>query len=1237
MNATRKANAVSALLLAIATSAFAFSPPQDTAGPLTIRIADPGEMRALDKPLAVPVTLTNAGDAPLAGSVRVWGVDGWRAEGEATRRFSLPPKGTETIPFAVVPATNSYAALYPVHAQAEFDTGKSKKAAHAILILSVAREALATEKKAEMPAVARAPQRGPLSLLTVKSFQTTIAVNGKPQVVKPSGWQGVDEATGCGAWTSDSDRGEKRRAFNVHPPYRAGWGNALLDFRVALPKQKPIHLDFATAIRDADLKREGASDGVDFRVLVSDGGGFKHLFERFSGAKRWEPARVDLSDYAGREITLRLFTGPGPKHNTSCDSSFWAEPTVWVGAPVAVEPAERRAARRQAAVRAASAALTGNTSNWGWKLTNEAATVGVAVVRGPNGLADAFIAFVDDKHELVFDGFTFEVDGLPIATGKAGLICDRVADSFRGGKGVLDHYLLKGDQPLRAQAKLWAEKGALRVAFSMPGAKRDKRGESRFTMLAIGPASEKARRVYAGFGNVIQDPGKFELRGGGFTLSTRHVGADFAGGLSLVQAVDIFPDSLRVDPETRRCSLVAHHDATFSLVPSQRGAFAAARVYRAIANFKPAGGVAKIKGKICLDQWGGDYRAAANGIEQAARYGLTDAVFVKHAWQRWGYDYRLPDIYPPAGNREDFLAMVAACKRHGILFCPHDNYIDFYPDADGYSYDHIIFNPDGTPQKAWFNKGRNAQSYRWLPTAFQPWLDRNLRWIKAGFAPTAYFVDVFTAMPPVDFHDRAGRFHPKTVCAERWGAAFDRIRSVLGNNAPQISEAGHDALIGHLDAGQSDHSGWMPGRTTHFNWRMPAGDAERVPWHDMASHGAFVLLAGGLGHRYSGEGDQFLHGYASDDYLSNTVLGGRNPMCDGPFSRRAVMTYWLLHDVCAELARREMLSHEFAHDDIHRQIVKFAGGAEVVVNRGKSDWQAGGATLPLYGFVARAGNAEASVARRDGLVTAMARSGSVLFVDARPPAADERRVARPVVVGADDAGGGRLRLRFEWTVMQPIEEGWRPFVHFVDDSSSHGEGIAFQGHMKLDPANLATPGKATAGCDARLPANAKLPATFAVRCGLYHPGKGGARPRLAGPLDSTGRVKCGQIVASKAAAGGATVRWEPEPADPEAALREERLNTTGTVVDFGPVATSGAFRLHHAGGEWTLTPLPSSAAFKVLLKLDPLGAGSRKPQAVVAVGLDGKTLGDIAFSQQGRIVGFETDGRAFAYRIRFAP
>lgn len=1220
-------------LLAVPSTAWAFNPPTDTAGPLTMRIADPGEIRALDKPIAVPVTLTNAGDSPLAGTVRVWGVDGWRAEAEAERAFSLAPKGSQVVPFNVVPAADSYAALYPVHARAEFTSGPAKTAAHAILIVSVAREAVAKAKPSTDAAQPwQAPRRGPLRLDVATHFQTRIAVHDQPPVAQPAGWLGSDAATGCSVGLTEVDRGQRRRAINVHPPYRTGWGDALLDWRIALPPVKPLLLEFATAIRDSDAKREGASDGVEFRVQASAGDAWQDLFSRFSAAKQWEPARVDLSAWAGREITLRLVTDPGPKQNTSCDSAFWATPTIWVGQRPEPEPDAQRAARRASALAGAREARQGGKRDWTWRLENDAGVHGVALVPGPNGLADAWLALADDRRELVFQGFTIEVDGTPLAADGSGLVCEGVEPQFAAGVGTLVHRLLQGEQTVRAQVRVWAEHGALRVAFSMPDATRDQRGEPRFTALAIGPASDKARRVYAGFGNVIENPAKFDLHANGFQLSTRHIGLDFANGISLLQACDVFPDLLRVDPETRVYALRTHHDATLTLLPSARGAFAAARAYRAIANFQPAAGVANIQGKICLDQWGGDYQEAADGIERAARYGLTDAVFVKHVWQRWGYDYRLPDIYPPAGNADEFQALAAACRRHGILFCPHDNYIDFYPDAEGYSYDHIIFNADGTPQLAWFNKGREAQSYRWLPTAFQPWLERNLQLVKTHIAPTSYFVDVFSAMAPVDFRDRAGRFYPKTVCAERWGAAFDRIREVLGDNAPMISEAGHDALIGHLEAAQADHMGWTPGQW-HFAWGLEAGDAERVPWHDMASHGAFVLLAGGLGPRYSGEQqDQTLHGYASDDYLSMTVLGGRNPMCDGPFSRRAVMTYWLLHDVCAELARREMLSHEFADDDIHRQIVQFAGDAQVIANRGRTDWQVSGQTLPAYGFVAKAGQATAMVTRRDGVIAGFAQNGHTLLADARPELADQRGVIEPTVVGCEALGQGKFRLRMRWQVLQPVPPGNVAFLHFVNEKSAEGEGIAFQGGTRYDATELAAAGTVEGSCTATLPADVKLPATFAVRTGFYHPGSGGARLRLSGPTDGTGRARCGTVTADAAGA----ITWEPEPPDPNLTERQTRLNTAGKLVDFGPVATSGAFRLRYAPGtEWELMPLPGSERCQVELRLDGLGVPAAKVRQVVAQDLAGHPLDPVVPEQDGAIVRWKTDSRAFRYLIRF--
>ena len=51
----------------------------------------------------------------------------------------------------------------------------------------------------------------------------------------------------------------------------------------------------------------------------------------------------------------------------------------------------------------------------------------------------------------------------------------------------------------------------------------------------------------------------------------------------------------------------------------------------------------------------------------------------------------------------DFVDLVQTCKNHGVLFAPHDNYIDLYPDAEDFSYDDVTFNPVGQPVRAYPN------------------------------------------------------------------------------------------------------------------------------------------------------------------------------------------------------------------------------------------------------------------------------------------------------------------------------------------------------------------------------------------------------------------------------------------------------------------------------------------------------------------------------------------------------
>ena len=885
-------------------------------------------------------------------------------------------------------------------------------------------------------------------------------------------------------------------------------------------------------------------------------------------------------------------------------------PLKWTGPRAASEAPAARAARRQAAVRAARAALTQAPGDWAWKLESSAGALGAAVAPGPNGLSDAVIAFADARRELVFDGFLVEVDGRALGPGSAG--CAPLARSFGSGAGVLDCGLAPGPQGLTVRARLWAEKGALRLAFSMPGAPRDSRGEPRFTRLRLGPASQKALRVYAGLGRVLQDPGSFELPAGGGALSTRHVGADFAGGLSLVQACDVFPDSFIVEPRRWLYALSAHHDATFSLLPSALGAFAAARAYRGLAGFQPAGGVAGLQGRMCLDQGAGDTRRTAADLERAARYGLTDAVFVKRAWQRWGPQARLPDIYPPAGSLADFLAMVAACKRRGLLFAAQDNYSDFSPDAQGYSYDSIAFDADGAPQRSRPAQGTRPASYRWLPTAFAPWLERNLRDLKEGFAPDAAFVEKLADLAPADFYDRQGRWHPQSETVAAWAAAFDRMRAALGGKAPTISEGGVDALVGHLDAAQADPAAWPA---------SAAADSEHVPWHDIASHGAFVLFTGSRDPRACG----------SDDALSLTVLGGRAPLCAGAFSRGAVMTYWLLHDLSGQLGRRELLAHEFVGNDLHRQAATFSARAFAWVNRGPADWLTDGKVLPQHGFTARAGDAEADVSRRDGLVTAFSSRPGAVFADARPDVSDEPAWVQPRVLGVKDLGRGRFKVQLQFRALRPLPPGTRPFVHFVDEKKK-GEGVAFQVQWQLEPGALAAAGTSAAEVEAAWPAGLRPPAALALRCGFSAQG---ARLALAGPLDAFGRSRGGRILAAAGAGGRTQLRWQPEAPDPAWEARARRLNVARKVVDFGPVATDGAFRVSYGPDSVELVPLPSSEPFKITLRLDRLGAARRKALRVTALDDEGKPAAEAAFTQDQERLSFSHDGKAFAYRVVF--
>ena len=814
----------------------------------------------------------------------------------------------------------------------------------------------------------------------------------------------------------------------------------------------------------------------------------------------------------------------------------------------------------------------------------EARINGAAAVPGPNGLFDGAIAFAKGARSFAFRGFNCKVDGRPCGRPQS-------VETKKTARGLEVLHRYADGVTLRATVRSESD-GALTVAWDMPGAKRARNGSPRYTELSPGCGTLPAERLYLGFGNVIVRPRKGSFAPNGFTLSTRHVGVDYENGLSVVQAVSVPPDTLACDREKARCALVAHNDATFTFIASDRGAFAAAKVFAGRSGYRRGPGVDSLMGRTLLDNWGSDVARATDDLRALARYGVNDAIYVHHSWQRWGYDYRLPEIYPPSAGLDAFRELREACGEMGALFCPHDNYTDIYPDARGFSYDLTVFDADGRPQLAWYNVGRRAQSYRWAPHAFRPWLEENARLMKAGFAPDALFIDVLTAHPAFDYYERTGAFHPKTDTARFWGEAFSHVRTQFGRpKAPMLSEAGTDSLIGAVDGCESDHF-------SAARWMGPGlfDDAERVPWHDIVTHGKMVLFAGGLANRYAAQswedgGDMDEHGYGSDDYLANTVIGGRLPMAQGTFLRRTVMTHWLLNDVCSELQRAEFKSFRFEGDDIHRLHSFFSEGGEVLANRGtNSTWRIPeiGCALPTYGFYAQAGRCVAGVVELpSGDRVAYSRAPGRMFFDARPPSKPVTAHARAMSSAASgETHDAVCRVRTDWRVMRPAP-GYAPFVHVVPENGGEAPIVAF-GELKLPEGALEAAGGFEATLAVRVPD--RLPAgRYDIRYGLF---SRTGRLEIAGDIDRQLRVRGGTLVVTKTEDGKvASVKWEPP--------RQKWMDAKAKTVDFGVVKTDGAFRLLcPERGDWKVQPLPGSLAFTAEIAL----RDRRKVAEVLAAG-----------------------------------
>jgi hypothetical protein len=850
--------------------------------------------------------------------------------------FHLKAHASTELEFTVTVGRGSYNANYPIHAYAEFDEGGHRLVAHAVMILPVVlpdppRAHLPVEwKPVDIPAGAAIG----FARLPVNRVSATVAAPDPPVVPTSGESFGVAQPVRFSGDSIVMSLGPRA------PSFRERTDTVSVEYPLALANAQPIRLTFSAT-----------GSGAILRVRVDDA----VVFEK-PGSAAAENSSVDLGRFAGRSIRLALVaqTTDAGAHQAS-----WSDPFILAGTE------HREAALPAQLLRAGNYA--------------------VRIQPGPRGMLDGTIQFTSAGRTLEVSGFRVHVVGVALESAHSTNQLVEVRNESANGRIALRHRFRGWAGSFDLLCEIWRNGDAIQSRWKLENQPPPKPWLPVYLeSVEAGPWSESVRRVYAGVGNVIEKPGAFQLPFDGHRLATSFVGFDFENGMSLVQGVDTPPDYLDVQPATKSYSLVTPHEQTMTFIPTAN-VWTAVNVWRVLCGARRAGGVEKLAGRFVFDLWFGRYAESAQTLAKSFRYGLTDAAVVWHQWQRWGYDYRLPDIYPPNpqyGTKEELATLVSVCKDHGVLFAPHDNYIDFYPDADGFTYDNIAFDRDGLPRRAWYHAARQAQSYRVRADRLRPFLERNVKMIKDGIAPDAYFIDVWSSIAPYDYWSADGQFFPRTIARQVWRDSFAWIRDYLGG-APQISEAGHDQLIGWLDGGQCNHLRVETPPASGNVWPIAHADAERIPWFDAAYHDRFVSHGAGYEDRYAAGLDLKEHGMYSRDYISTEVLTGHPAMVRHPFGRQTVRIYWLTHDLMRALALRKIEGVEFDGANLHRQHVAWEGGGQVWVNRGATDWSVAGHTLPQYGFYARipvaGGVVEAAVETRSGTVAEWSRSPEAYY------------------------------------------------------------------------------------------------------------------------------------------------------------------------------------------------------------------------------------------------------------------
>lgn len=162
----------------------------------------------------------------------------------------------------------------------------------------------------------------------------------------------------------------------------------------------------------------------------------------------------------------------------------------------------------------------------------------------------------------------------------------------------------------------------------------------------------------------------------------------------------------------------------------------------------------QIAGAMVVECWTGSFAQLGGLLDTYHEYGMDDLLVLVHRWQRYGYDTRFPDFYPPSPSRGGLDTLAGVVKRataRGQRVAVHENYVDLYPASSAWDEAALMRTADGKTIAAWADSKHVATS-RGLALA-----KARMPEIRNGLGTNACFLDVHSAQAPwfrVDYNPK---------------------------------------------------------------------------------------------------------------------------------------------------------------------------------------------------------------------------------------------------------------------------------------------------------------------------------------------------------------------------------------------------------------------------------------------------------------------------------------------------